>query len=260
MNALFDNLREWWFTRAAETETTLGKGIDIWTQGGWAMIALVFISIFIFAVGFSVFLRLLKKRTGGVSEATWRRWILERGDRRGAVGEIFDRVDGVISDSSSTVRDGFDEVRTEEMEPFARDLRLMNIAVGAAPLVGLLGTVTGMLSTFDAMSTGGGGDKTMSMIAKGISEALYTTETGLMVALPGVFLHYYLSRRFEGFKKFLGHAETVWSQEVLRTEEDQLQVAQQRVVRDLARREIVGRLMSRLQTSTEPGASSAGAH
>ena len=258
MNVLFDNLRTWWFSRAAETDTTLGQGIDIWVQGGWAMIALVFISLFIFSVGFRVFLRLLAKRTGGVSEATWRRWILEPDDRSGAVGEVFDRVDGVITESSSTVQDGFDEVRTEEMEPFARDLRLMNIAVGAAPLVGLLGTVTGMLSTFDAMSTGGGGDKTMSRIAKGISEALYTTETGLMVALPGVFFHYYLNRRFEGFKMFLGHAETVWSQEVLRREARRLERAQTQVVRDLARREIVGRLMSRLQ-STDQGAS-AGAH
>ncbi len=259
MFAPIDSLRAWWLARAAESETTLGKGIDIWTQGGWAMIALVFISVFIFAVGFSVLLRLLRKRTSGVREITWRRWIVERDDRSGAVGEIFDRVDSVIQDSTSTVQDGFEEVRTEEMEPFVRDLRLMNIAVGAAPLVGLLGTVTGMLSTFDAMSTGGGGDKTMSMIAKGISEALYTTETGLMVALPGVFLHYYLARRFEGFKKFLGHAETVWCQNVLLEEEHQMQASQKLVVRDLARREIVGRLMARLQTSTEQGSSS-GAH
>lgn len=259
MNALVDNLRNWWFARAAETDTTLGQGIELWTQGGWAMIALFFISIFIFSVGFRVLLRLLAKRTGSVKEDTWRRWIREPDERRGTVGEIFDRVDGVIQDSSSTVRDGFDEVRTKEMEPFARDLRLMNIVVGAAPLVGLLGTVTGMLSTFDAMSTGGGGDKTMSMIAKGISEALYTTETGLMVALPGVFLHYYLSRRFEGFKKFLGHAETVWSQERFREEEHLQQLAQKKALREVTQREVFARLTTRFHTSTDPS-SAAGAH
>lgn len=259
MNALLDKLRAWWFARAAETDTTLGKGIDIWTQGGWAMIALVAISVFIFAVGASVAIRLFAKRTGRVSEAAWRDWIRDRGARLGAIGEIFNRVDKVIRDSSSTVQDGFDEVRTEDMEPFVRDLRLMNIAVGAAPLVGLLGTVTGMLSTFDAMSTGGGGDKTMSMIAKGISEALYTTETGLMVALPGVFLHYYLSCRFEVFKEFLGHAESVWTQEVLLQEEQQLQVAQQQVVRGMAQREIAGHLLARLQSNPDPRPS-AGAH
>ena len=248
--SIFQDLREWWFARAAEPETTLGKGIDIWTQGGWAMIALMVISLFIFFIGFQVFVRLLRKRTGGVSEATWRRWIHEPRDRKGAVGAIFDEVEHVQRADGNSVHDGFTEVRTREMEPFARDLRLMNIAVGAAPLVGLLGTVTGMLSTFDAMSNGGGGDKTMSMIAKGISEALYTTETGLMVALPGVFLHYYLSRRFETFKKFLAHAETVWTQEALLKSETRAQESSKGLVRELALAEIKERLLARLSSST----------
>jgi biopolymer transport protein ExbB len=49
----------------------------------------------------------------------------------------------------------------------------------------------------------------MGMIAAGISEALITTETGLVIALPGVFLHYLLGRRHEGYKAFLAHVENV---------------------------------------------------
>ena len=247
MTSLLQSLKGWWLSRASESDTTLAKGIAIWTQGGWAMIALAVISVFIFFIGFQILVRLLRKRTGGVREATWRRWIYESVDRRGAAGDILDEVEHILRTDGNSVHDGFTEVRSREMEPFIRDLRLMNIAVGAAPLVGLLGTVTGMLATFDAMSNGGGGDKTMSMIAKGISEALYTTETGLMVALPGVFLHYYLSRRFESFKKFLAHAETVWTQEALLRGENRAQESSHLAARELARREIRARLSTHLR-------------
>lgn len=66
--------------------------------------------------------------------------------------------------------------------------------VGAAPLLGLLGTVSGMIETFDSLadmsfySQSGG-------IAGGISEALFTTQMGLVVAVPGVILGRLLDRR-----------------------------------------------------------------
>ena len=100
-------------------------------------------------------------------------------------------------------------VAGRELEPFDRQLRLMKICVGLAPLLGLFGTVTGMLATFAALASGSGGEQTMGAIAKGISEALITTETGLVVALPGLFLQYHLSRKKRGFEVFLDHAETI---------------------------------------------------
>ena len=55
------------------------------------------------------------------------------------------------------MHDAFDEIRAREIEPFVKDLKLMKIAVSAAPLVGLLSTVTGMLATFNALAAGSGG-------------------------------------------------------------------------------------------------------
>ena len=140
----------------------------IWLSGGWAMMVLAAIALFIFALGFGVLVRLRSKGFRGISEATWRRWIHEPEDRRGAVGELFDEVARLTGADKVDASAAFGELRTHEVEPFIRDLRLMNIAVGAAPLVGLLGTVTGMLSTFKALAAGSGGDKTMAMIAEGI--------------------------------------------------------------------------------------------
>ena len=97
-----------------------------------------------------------------------------------------------------------------------RDLRVMKICVSAAPLVGLLGTVTGMLSTFSALASGSGGEKTLGLVAGGISEALITTETGLVIALPGVFFHFHLVRRSERYRAFLAHLESVCAQRLHR--------------------------------------------
>ena len=73
-----------------------------------------------------------------------------------------------------------------------------------------------MLTTFDALATGAGGQKTMGMIAGGISEALITTETGLLIALPGLFFQYQLMRKHERYKAFLAHVESVCTQKLYR--------------------------------------------
>jgi Biopolymer transport proteins len=72
-------------------------------------------------------------------------------------------------------------------------LPFVALAASAAPLLGLLGTVTGMITTFKLITVFGSGDaKTLS---GGISEALITTEFGLIVAIPALLLYAYLSRK-----------------------------------------------------------------
>lgn len=76
-------------------------------------------------------------------------------------------------------------------------LSFIAISAAAAPLLGLLGTVTGIINTFKLITVYGTGDaKTLS---SGISEALITTEYGLIVAIPSLLLHGYLSRRAKKF-------------------------------------------------------------
>ena len=243
MDEYLRRLREAARTADVDSDSIMEAGLYIWTSGGWAMIVLALIAVFIFSLGFHVLFRLLRKRFGGISESTWRLWIFEPEAREGPVGEVFDRITRLTEDESVHVDEAFSEVTKGEVEPFARDLKLMKIAVGAAPLVGLLGTVTGMLATFNGLSAGGGGDKTMDMIAKGISEALYTTETGLVVALPGLFFHYYLSRKCDRYRYFLQHVETVWAQKA--HEDHDQHVAD--LVHRVAREEVAARLKERLE-------------
>lgn len=73
-----------------------------------------------------------------------------------------------------------------------RYLPFMALTAAAAPLLGLLGTVTGMIKTFNLITIFGTGDA--KSLSSGISEALVTTELGLIVAIPSLILHGLLSR------------------------------------------------------------------
>ena len=79
-----------------------------------------------------------------------------------------------------------------------RYIKSIAILASVAPLLGLLGTVTGMITTFMVIATSGTGDA--KALASGISEALITTQTGLVVAVPGLFLANYLRRNSEKLK------------------------------------------------------------
>jgi biopolymer transport protein ExbB len=184
--------------------------VDIWISGGWAMIAIAITALILFGLGVSVHFRLRAKGFHKVPEQTWRFWIDHPDEREGQIGELLDFVTGGSSLEDTALF--FKQLRVTELTPFERDLRVMKIFVSAAPLLGLLGTVTGMLDTFGALASGSGGEKTMALVAKGISEALVTTETGLVIALPGLFFQYQLARRFKRYQAFLAHLESVCTQ------------------------------------------------
>lgn len=75
-------------------------------------------------------------------------------------------------------------------------LPFIAIAAASAPLLGLLGTVTGIINTFKLITVFGSGD--VKTLSGGISEALITTEYGLIVAIPSLLLHAFLSRKAKG--------------------------------------------------------------
>jgi biopolymer transport protein ExbB len=189
-----------------------GEALDIWLAGGWAMVAIAVVALVLFGLGTHLHLEMRASGYGRVPERIWRRWIEDPAARQGRLGDLLDEACNA-EDLRATAR-LFEEVRGREIAPWRRDLRVLRICVGAAPLVGLLGTVTGMLATFAALSSGEGADKTMAMVAEGISEALITTETGLVVALPGLFLQYQLQRKQQRITAFLEHVEAVCMQVV----------------------------------------------
>jgi biopolymer transport protein ExbB len=77
-----------------------------------------------------------------------------------------------------------------------RLLPFVALSASSAPLLGLLGTVTGIISTFKLITVYGSGD--VKTLSGGISEALITTEFGLIVAIPSLLLYAFLSRKARG--------------------------------------------------------------
>ena len=86
-----------------------------------------------------------------------------------------------------------DEAILRESAKLDRFLWAIKVVSAVAPLMGLLGTVTGMIRVFTTITLVGTGDP--KMMASGISEALVTTMLGLLVAIPLVLIHAFVSSR-----------------------------------------------------------------
>jgi len=95
----------------------------------------------------------------------------------------------------------FEEVWQKEVTPYNRTLVILQALVAAAPLLGLLGTVLGMIGTFDAIAERS--SQTTELMASGVSQAMITTQFGLIVAIPGLFGINVLKKRMEQLQHHL---------------------------------------------------------
>ena len=87
------------------------------------------------------------------------------------------------------------EITIKETSPYESRLNLLASVISISPMLGLLGTVTGMIRAFTNISKYGAGDA--AIVADGIAEALLTTAAGLMIAIPVIVVYNYLNRRLE---------------------------------------------------------------
>ena len=87
------------------------------------------------------------------------------------------------------------EKAIEQMKHLERNMWLLSMVAHTSPLLGLLGTVTGMIKAFQSISIHGTGDA--GILALGISEALYTTAGGLIVAIPCMILYNYFNKKID---------------------------------------------------------------
>ena len=94
------------------------------------------------------------------------------------------------------MKESIEEVGRHVVYDLARYLNTLGTIAAVSPLLGLLGTVIGMIKVFAAITTQGVGDA--SILAGGISEALITTAAGLSVAIPTLMLYRYFRNRVEG--------------------------------------------------------------
>jgi len=185
----------------------LEKMISIWISGGWVMIPLALLAVLIYSTGIQLMLFLSKGNIQLGQEHEWLKWVYNPSLASGRAGEIIRYTQEDVT-ASKHIRNKFEEVRQVFLSSVQRRLIFLNMLVATAPLMGLFGTVLGMLSIFTSLAKTGGGD-TAAMVAAGISKALITTQTGLFIALPGVFLVLMIRQRKHKIEASLARIESI---------------------------------------------------
>ena len=164
-------------------------------QGGWVFWALIVLA---FGIAFALisiahFLRL--PNSPRMSGKRWLRLLCQ--------GESDDD-DGRAVENLLAVANEMPLIEQQLFARVERRIRFAFVLIGAAPLVGLLGTVGGMLATFRGLSSVTA-RAPMDVISGGVSEALITTQTGLVIAVPTFIIATVLKGHFQrlrfGFEK-----------------------------------------------------------
>ncbi|MFE8071325.1 DUF3450 family protein [Marinobacteraceae bacterium S3BR75-40.1] len=117
----------------------------------------------------------------------------DRPNTNNPLGRVMQTFEENRAKDTETLELKLGEAIARETPKLTRFLPLLKIIAVVAPLLGLLGTVTGMINTFQAITLFGTGDP--KLMAGGISQALVTTVMGLAVAIPTVLLHTVVSGR-----------------------------------------------------------------
>jgi biopolymer transport protein ExbB len=178
---------------------------NIWVSGGWVMIPLLALAGTLYYMAIQLLVYTYREGPQGRNADKWEDWVENPAGAHGASGEIIAYTQAGV-ESSAQIRGRFEEVEETLVGQVDQRLTVVQTLVGAAPLMGLLGTVIGMLLTFEGIAKGAGSE-TASQVAEGISQALITTQTGLMIALPGIFMVLVIRRRLKLWESHLARLE-----------------------------------------------------
>jgi len=158
-------------------------------QGGWVMIPLAAASILLWTLMLDRLTKLRRLRRNDLTVDEAIEAVRGRGASVEGEGLRARLIDAYLGERSGFARLDIDILRQcamRERVGLGKSLAVIGVLVSVAPLLGLLGTVLGMIETFQVISTFGTGNA--SAMANGISVALITTESGLLIAVPGLFL------------------------------------------------------------------------
>lgn len=185
--------------------TKFSNAYEFLYQGGWPMIPLFICSL----AGVAVIIeRFIALRTGRVinphvvdvldlfdgpsSIATSHHVCQHAG---GAFARIVEEVLNARRVDRAHMVETMQATGRREVGGLERGLTLLEIVANVSPLIGLLGTVLGMVTVFDAITAEGMGNP--QVLSSGISKALITTVAGLCVAIPALSFHSYFTKRVE---------------------------------------------------------------
>ena len=172
----------------------LDIALGYFQRGGPVMVPLVAVSFFMWIMICERFVYYTGMEKGDLSELI----AAVRGERKVPEGRGMGRHIALYMAENRTGEGELDRRLLDQcgmrIRPgISRNLGVICILAAVSPLLGLLGTVTGMITTFDVIAMFGTGNA--RALAGGISEALITTQSGLMVSIPGMLMSVLLVRK-----------------------------------------------------------------
>ena len=175
----------------------------IWASGGWLMMPLLALTVFIYYTALDLWIRLemhllIRSKVYRMSDYE----LATRLDKdRAGLREL------LVEDASDVneVKRHFVHVTNEYLPVVNRRIRFLSIIITIGPLMGLLGTVTGMLSTFQGLIHEHGNK--FENVVHGISEALITTQTGLLISIPALIILSLIVQRRNGLRRAIARLE-----------------------------------------------------
>ncbi len=187
-------------------------------QGGWTMVPIGLCSLAGLAIVIERMVMLRRKRildpsvvdlVEHFSESTAPETALEICRRaRGPFARIVEEIIGARHLPDAQIIETLQATGRTQMGAMERGLTMLEIIGNVSPLLGLLGTVLGMVTVFSAISVEGVGNP--RVLSDGISKALITTVAGLIVAIPAVALHSWLSSRVDDMADEMHERATVF--------------------------------------------------
>lgn len=178
---------------------------DILSAGGWLMIPIVLCSIAVIAIAGERYWTLnpTKVAPRHLLAQVWS-WLknnqLDAGKLRelkqsSPLGQILAAGLSNSRHGREVMKDSIQEAANQVIHELERYITALGTIAAIAPLLGLLGTVIGMIKVFTAIMLQGTGNA--GVLAGGISEALITTAAGLTVAIPAMIVHRFFLRRID---------------------------------------------------------------
>jgi biopolymer transport protein ExbB len=197
-------------TLAAETLTWTDRISEFYEKGGIIMYVLTFLSVLTLAVILYKALSLARKNIMPVQmRQTMQHYVQGPNEHAadqlareaGSEGSALARLSNVVIQRSqypaARMRDAVQAKAHEEMVKMYGGIQVLDVVIVIAPLLGLLGTASGITTVFDGLSSID--DVKMSIMAAGVAEALSTTIAGLAVAVPAVIGHSFFNRKIETY-------------------------------------------------------------
>lgn len=178
---------------------------EILASGGWLMLPIIVCSICVIAISVERYWTLdpskitpkhqLGQVWGWIQNSELNAEKLKSLRQSSSLGRILAAGLSNSRQGRDVMRDSIEEAASQVVHELERFVGALGTIAAIAPLLGLLGTVIGMIKVFTSLNLNGAGNA--AVLAGGISEALLTTAAGLTVAIPAMIAHRFFVRRVD---------------------------------------------------------------